>query len=73
MKRGYNKITAVQARDICDHLVENIRTHQEIAEYLGVAKHTVADIAALRRWKEVLKDYNPTKLRRKCLWRLGTK
>lgn len=52
-KKPHNRITRHQAQAIKGYLYGTKKTHAEIANILGVKKHTVSDISAGRTWRQV--------------------
>ncbi len=52
-KNGFSKLTKVQVRQIKQLLADGNLTHKEIGSRFGVARRTISDIKANRRWKHI--------------------
>ena len=52
-KNGYSKLTKVQVKQIKQLLADGNLTHKELGSQFGVARRTISDIKANRRWKHI--------------------
>ena len=52
-KNGFSKLTEFQVIQIKRLLADGNLTHKEIGSQFGVARRTISDIKANRRWKHI--------------------
>ena len=52
-KNGFSKLTESQVKQIKQLLADDNLTHKEIGSQFGVARRTISDIKANRRWKHI--------------------